>query len=450
MLKESVMNKFMAAIRRAPKRAAGLAMIAAAVLVPAALFAWGPDRPTFTYGSPAPYVTFNSITNNPQVGDERNFVRIKEAGTTQNFSDNATLVPGKKYEVYVYFHNNAASNLNDAAHDYKGIAKDVALQIKTPAVVNANTSANIRGVISSSNANPGTVWDEAVVTSASTVALRYVNDSAVIHSNGAVNGQKLPDTLFGAGTALGYDALNGKLPGCNQFAGYVTYEFAVDQPNFEVAKTVSKDGENKYSESVTTVADGKVQYKIQYKNTGTTRQDGVVIKDTLPAGMKYVAGSTLISTSKSGGQYVAAPDGVTAGGLEIGSYAPGGNAYIKFTAQVVSNDKLEKCGVNTLINKATAQTQNGNKSDTANVVVSRECKPNECKPGIPMGDKRCEENCTIPGKEHLPKDSPECVTTVTELPETGMTENVLGVLGLGAFAAAIAYAVTSRRASAQN
>ena len=46
--------------------------------------AWGPERTTFTMESPATYPTFNSITDNPTIGDERNFVRIGEidAATT--------------------------------------------------------------------------------------------------------------------------------------------------------------------------------------------------------------------------------------------------------------------------------------------------------------------------------------------------------------------------------
>ena len=72
------MKKILAAIKRAPKRAGAISIVAAAVIVPAALFAWGPDRPTYTFENPAPHVTFNSMTNNQMHGDERNFVQIKE------------------------------------------------------------------------------------------------------------------------------------------------------------------------------------------------------------------------------------------------------------------------------------------------------------------------------------------------------------------------------------
>ena len=76
---------------------------------------------------------------------------------------------------------------------------------------------------------------------------------------------------------------------------------------------------------------------------------------------------------RANSQWIATNDGVTTTGLNIGSYAAGGNAYLKFTAKVTSNDQLDNCGVNTLVNTATANTANGSKSDTANVVVSKTC-----------------------------------------------------------------------------
>jgi len=85
------MGKLISLIRRAPKRtSAVLAIVAAVLIIPAALFAWGPTRDTFTIEKPADHITFNSITNNPNIGDERNFVGIRETGTTNQWSDNMT------------------------------------------------------------------------------------------------------------------------------------------------------------------------------------------------------------------------------------------------------------------------------------------------------------------------------------------------------------------------
>ena len=60
-------------------------------------FGWGPERETFTSKEPADYVTFNSITDNAGVGDERNFVRVREAGTQDKFGDLAKVIPDHEY-----------------------------------------------------------------------------------------------------------------------------------------------------------------------------------------------------------------------------------------------------------------------------------------------------------------------------------------------------------------
>jgi len=349
-------------------------MVAAAIIVPAAVLAWGPSRPTFTYEHPAPYVTFNSITNNPKVGDERNFVRVREAGVG-NYTENATLQAGKSYEVMVYYHNNASSGLNASG---AGIAKDVLLRMQMSASVAANGKTDVAGFITSSNAKPKEVYDTATLNNPSNgqMNLSFVAGSAKVTSNGAVNGATLPDSVFTTGTKLGYDSLNGTLKGCNEFAGYVIFKIKANQPNFTVSKQVQKDGETGWKESVDAKPGDKVNYLVTYKNTGSTTQKNVVLKDTLPKGMSYVSGTTYVAnaTNPNGLLLGASSDKVTTTGINIGNYAPGAAAYIKYTAKVASNDNLPLCGPNKLVNKAMIETDNGGKSDTATVNVPKECK----------------------------------------------------------------------------
>ncbi|MGB4762303.1 MAG: hypothetical protein WBP12_03000, partial [Candidatus Saccharimonas sp.] len=122
-----------------------------------------------------------------------------------------------------------------------------------------------------------------------------------------------------------------------------------------------------------------VDFKIKYKNTGTTPQDAVVIRDKLPANMTYVADRTYVSNGSTGNQWKQiTANTVTQQGINIGSYGPGGAGYVKFTAKVASKDALA-CGTNNLVNTAAADTQNGSKSDTASVTVTKECQPEKVK-----------------------------------------------------------------------
>lgn len=410
---EITMSKLTSLIRRAPKRfSAVVAIFAAAIIVPIAVNAYGPERATFTYAQPAPYVTFNSITDNPNVGDERNFVRVKEDSATTTYGKDVTLQPGNTYQVSVYYHNNAADNLNASG---AGIAKDVSLRMQMPASIAANASDTVDGFINSSNANPTSVWDSANLKngSAGAVALRYVPGSATVTSNGQVNGMTLPDAFLTTGTPLGYDALDGTLPGCNQYAGYVTYKFTVVQPNFTVEKTVSVDGGKTFVKSGATTPGSTVMYKVAYTNTGSTQQDNVTLSDKLPSGVTYVNGTSLIANSKTSGKYEATSDGITTTGLNIGSYSPaGGNAFFRFSAKAPTDSEL-KCGVNTFTNTARATTSGGYKESTADITINKTCAP---------------------------------AVTPPELPRTGMSENIVAVVGLGALIASIAYYVASRRA----
>ncbi|MFZ2126171.1 MAG: LPXTG cell wall anchor domain-containing protein [Candidatus Microsaccharimonas sp.] len=441
------MSKLLSLIRRAPKRVtAVVAMIAAAIIVPVAVFAYGPvDRATFTFANPAPYVTFNSITDNPSVGDERNFVRVREKGTQADYDENVSLQAGKTYQVMVYYHNNAATSLNASG---AGIAKDVTLRMQMPGEVTANTTSLVSGFINSSNANPTSVWDSANMKNETgdKLYLRYVPASAKVTSNGAVNGATLPDSFLTSGTPLGYDSLNGSLPGCNQFAGYVIYEFVVDKPDFSVEKQVSVDGGKTWSTNAQTTPGSTILYRVIYTNKGTTQQDNVTVKDTLPANVSYVPGSTLVASAFTGGGYKAASDGVTAAGLNIGSYGPTSNAYVKFSAKVADNATLPTCGVNTLHNVANVITSTGTKEASADVKVNKECQPGK----ITVCELSTKKIVTIDEKDFdsnkYTKDLSKCADTPPELPKTGTTENIVAIVGLGALIASLAYYIASRRA----
>lgn len=81
------------------------------------------------------------------------------------------------------------------------------------------------------------------------------------------------------------------------------------------------------------------------------------------------------------------------------------------------------------------------------VVEKKEYCPLPGKEHLPVDSPECkeEEKCPIPGKEHLPKDSPECVETPPELPQTGIDPFIGGGLAIGSLTAAGYYYASSRR-----
>ena len=104
--------------------------------------------------APATYPTFNSITNNPTIGDERDFVRVGEINADETTLKNEVKVmPGRQYLVYVYFHNNASSTFNDKAHNYAGVARVTRMSSAFSKVLTPSEKATVSAVISADNSN---------------------------------------------------------------------------------------------------------------------------------------------------------------------------------------------------------------------------------------------------------------------------------------------------------
>ncbi|MEV4788259.1 hypothetical protein AB0K53_22900 [Streptomyces tuirus] len=73
-----------------------------------------------------------------------------------------------------------------------------------------------------------------------------------------------------------------------------------------------------------------VTYKVKYQNNTESQRDNVVVSVAIPPGAEYVMGSTYAATSKTNDRWTVTSDGITGRGLNMGSYAPGGAAYLKF------------------------------------------------------------------------------------------------------------------------
>ncbi|MBB1552194.1 DUF11 domain-containing protein [Candidatus Saccharibacteria bacterium] len=347
--------------------------ILAAVIAPVAVMAWGPARPSFTIEKPADYITFNSITNNPVIGgDEKDFVGIREVGSNANWTNNMKVQNGKEYYVRIYVHNNAASNLNL-------VAENVVAKLNVPTTT-AKT-VTVQGQVSASNAKPNTVWDEATFSSDNDFNLAYVAGSALFENNG-MGTTKLPDSIVNnTGATLGYSKLDGKIPGCFQYAGYVTVKVKaqVNQPqektDIDLAKTVRNktNGEKTWTETVSAKGGDTVQFQIHAKNTGSAGIQNLVIRDILPKGLNYVAGTTkLYNTSNPKGLKVS-DNIIQNSGINIGTYQANGDAYVRFDATVAAEKDLPVCGENTLTNIAQASDQKIVKNDTASVRITKKC-----------------------------------------------------------------------------
>lgn len=384
-----------------------------------AVNAWGPERTTFTMEKPASYVTFNSITDNQSsesvgIGDERNFVRVRKAGETtfrdQVVISDADAKNGQEFEVYVFYHNNAASN-------YKLTAENTKVFAYFPGIISGNSTAETGAKISASNANPTSVWDEADFINQSSVGvrLRYVEDSATIYWNGGRTTAKIGEDMFTNGALIGYCAegetnctLNGKVPGCAEYSGYIIYKVKVEQASINLSKLASTDGVN-YYDSVTAKVGDTIHYKVIAKNLGSVATTQIAIKDQLTTGLTATTDAIFKDTATSGATKTEAlsSDFFTSTGAKAYQLSVGGEGwYIEYDAKI-TDEALggESCGEAKLINSvymdyALEDGGYGTLGDQATVLVSAPCEESTPTP------KDCTTNPEMEGCQELPNTGP--------------------------------------------
>ena len=400
----------------------------------AAASAWGPERATFTMENPATYPTFNSITNNPTIGDERDFVRVGEINTdVTNLRNEVEIVPGKQYLVYVYFHNNASATYNDAAHHNSGVALRAHMSTTFSKVLTANEKGTIAATITADNTNPLSVWDEAYMsTKSDRVFLRYVAGSAKIYSDWKASGSVMPSTLFtNEGALIGLNGLNGVIPGCEEYHGTVTYILQAEELGGSINKTVSKDGTD-FGESVNLQPGEEATYQLTISNTGDIALTNAVVKDTLPDGLSLVPGSVTLRANASTTEEPLTDD-IFAGGYNLGTIGTGNTVYIKYRVKAGNNFD---CTGRELQNNVTL-TYDSNlstgdtKSDSTTITVKQQ---DGCETPTPPLDT-CETNPALPEcQEKNCKTNPE-MEGCNALPNTGPLEIIMAtvvVLGLAA------------------
>lgn len=378
---------------------------------------WGPkNRPTYTWSNPADHVTFNSMTDNPEIGDESNFVRVRKVGSQEKFSNNVTVEPGSEYEVFVYYHNNASAKLNDG--DHRGIAQNVRLRMdKITDRLEAGHAAVIKGTISASNATPKEVWSTSYLHAKETVSLRYVPNSAKLSNSGSLNGSTLnDDALFGkdGGTFLGYTKNYwGAIPGCNEYAGYVKFRIKADKAGFTGEKMASKENMNDYRTEITVAPGETIDFKLRYKNTGTTIQRGVSAYDLLGTGMTAVPGTTFLKTPRSAGFE---KENLFKNGFNIGDYNAGEEAFITYKVKFSEDEKIFPCGDTVTYNNSAIAVLDTTIHSKVKVTVHRDCA-----------------------------DKPKTPNTPKELPHTGASETVLAVVVTAMIGIGTAYYIASTK-----
>ncbi|WP_170067884.1 hypothetical protein [Lentzea guizhouensis] len=175
------------------------------------------------------------------------------------------------------------------------------------------------------------------------------------------------------GALVGCDGPTGDVTGEDDCRGEVRFQFAVDQPDFTVTQLAASRGTTQYTSVRRMRTDEELDIKVKYKNTGTIQQDDVVIKHALPAELTYIPGTTSVANSSTSNKWQKIDsNAVVERGINLGSHAPDGASYVRLSVRVSGHAQL-RCGINQTVGVATAETQNGSKSQKSTIEIERTC-----------------------------------------------------------------------------
>ena len=399
------------------------AVVLAGTLTPVLVNAWGDSangRPSYTLdqinkGELGDTITFNSISNG-KIGDEKNFVGAKVSGAkvdTWN-ANTINVKDGETYTIRLFVHNNSPKGMD-------AIAKGVKATFSIPTTV--AKSQTIVGYLDSSNATPARYWDEVTLVSDENVYLEYVEGSAKYNNNKGTF--SLPNEVITSGATLGFDKMNGEIPGCYEYSGVVTIDVKVHSSvAAKLSKKVRIKGTKEWAESVEAKVGDEVEYQIEYTNLLTEQVNNVMMRDILPTNVEYVQNSTYLYNSNYQNGTLLKDNTLTTSGINIGSYNAKGNAYVRFTGKVV--DKTLACGKNQLVNWASSTVNGAVSKDDASVMVTKD------------GDI-CKD------KPVNPTPTPDNPGTPTTIVSTGAGTIVTGAVGAGSVVTMLGYYIASRK-----
>jgi hypothetical protein len=315
---------------------------------------------------------FNSFINTPSYGDERAFLDARRSDQTAAGSYKNVLadVTGGSKEVVVrmYVHNNANSATNASG---KGIAKNTKVRVAIP--TGTAQALRARGYITADNA--ASVEDTVDFTAGEQFSVAYVPGSAKIFNNGPLNGTKLSDSIVTTGAPIGYDALNGNLPGCFDYEAVVQITLKVTpkaNPNVKLTKEVRKKGTKEWKKEVSVKAGEDVEWLLTTEVTGQSVLNNNVIRDVLPPHVQLTSGS--VKWIDADQNAVQGDKPLFDGGINVGNYAPGSGFYMTFATKTLGNFKDCQVRVRNLAYEKSNQTPEI--VDDADVIITRDnCQP---------------------------------------------------------------------------
>ncbi len=311
--------------------------------------------------------------------NETNFVGARIAGEDKGAAnvwegDQIPVEDGETYIIRLYVHNNNSNGEEGAAEN---------TQVRFYVPQTASKDVTVNGWISASNATEENGYvDDVTFTSDTAFHLEYQEGSALLENGNYASGAgvTLTDAIINQGdlstdvaeewVKIGYNDLDGIIPGGYEYINYVTIEvkaiFDYDYVTETKVRLVG-DEDNEWQDTIEAKLGDKVEFQIEYKNTSDKEQTDVSIRDVLPSNLQYISGSAKLYNANHSEGATFSEDFLVENGVNIGGYTSNSNAIVRFQAEIVDEDLVS--GSNTLVNWGRAGVGTKTIQDYARVVV---------------------------------------------------------------------------------
>lgn len=234
------------------------------------------------------YSIFHSSIDKTSIEKAKIFVQIKEYGTTDTYGDRIKLQVDKQYEIYMFYHPDISSNIDNNLD----ATKNISVSFFLPEKITPGETGTIKGKISSLNNDFSEIYDSVFIESDETYHLKYVTHSAILHIDGKLDAQALNAEELFSSKGIEIVSKYKMLPSSNP---YITFRIQVENCAFHVEKLTKKETELQYTQTCEANPDDILDFRIYYHNTGKALQTDVTIFDTLPINLTYIPESMIVT-----------------------------------------------------------------------------------------------------------------------------------------------------------
>lgn len=281
-------------------------------------------------------VTLNSVIDSP-IRDARFFIWAHAVGSGEPEDPTANVVQvedGKIYEIWMYVQNDNSGTT----------AEGVRAAISVP-TMSTGKACQIAGFVHSDNAVATKAWSTVTLTGEQGFALNYVFGETKLFNAAHPDGLSLSDGIVTKaaserGVLIGYDELDGKLPGGSDYGTYIMIQVQaqyLEPVPMSVKSRARMDETAEWQEVLAGVQAGdELTYRVEYQNVSTGTEEKVLGAFELDPNLEYIAGSARFFNAEF-------PDGVNlkddfvSNGVGIGDYGANANAIIEFRVRVAEN-----------------------------------------------------------------------------------------------------------------